>query len=158
MVANTNTQMIEVRQEKEAIAVIIQRLGGLPLALEHAGSYIFREQCTFQMYLKELEANISFHLSKDWKQGQESVFASWEMSLEVIRQRTPKAADLLSICGFLDHDDISEEFLRRGMGLENNGRYSFSIPPCTAFFHFYIPYPFPCSPLVIHFNDKFARY
>ena len=111
------------------MAAIIQKLGSLPLALDHAGSYIFRQQCSFRSYLKELQANINFHLNKGWKQGddQESVSASWEMSFNVLEQRAPKATDLLSICGFLDNEDICEEFLRRGMNIEDNGGYLHSF-------------------------------
>ena len=67
--------------------------------------------------MNQLESNISSgsHLST------ESVFASWEMSLETLRKRVPNAIDLLSICGFLDHEEISDEFLRRGM-VEKAGR------------------------------------
>ena len=116
-------------EEKKAITAIMRKLGSLPLALDHAGSYIFKQQCTFSDYLQELEANISLHLNKGWKRGddQESVSASWEMSFEVLQQRFPKAIDLLSICGFLDNEDISEEFLRRGMKIENNGECVFFV-------------------------------
>ena len=109
--------------------MIIKKLGSLPLALDHAGTYIFKLQCTFRSYLKELEANISFHLNKGWKRGddQESVSASWEMSFEALQQQAPKAADLLSICGFLDNEDICEEFLQRGMEIENDGGYFFLL-------------------------------
>ena len=119
----TNGKFIE---DEKAIVEIAQKLEYLPLALKHAGSYIFKEQCTFQGYLKQLEGNITFYLGGGWKQGDEnykqSVFASWERSLEVLRQRVPKATDLLSICGFLDNNDISDEFLERGMKLKMNGK------------------------------------
>ena len=74
--------------------------------------------------MTQLEANIAFHLNKGWIQDdKESVFASWEMSLEILTQRVPKAVDLLSVCGFLDNEDIPDEFLQRGMNLENNGKF-----------------------------------
>ena len=127
----TNTTLIDCRQEREAIDVIMQKLGHLPLALDNAGAYILREQCTFTSYSNELVSaeKVSFYLGKGWKQGgdKESVFASWEMSFKVLQQRVPQAADLLTICGFLENEDISEEFLLRGMGLENSGMYDFYI-------------------------------
>ena len=104
------------------MGAITQKLGFLPLALNQAGSYIFKEQCTFQEYLNQLEASITLYPGGDG----ESVFASWEMSFERLQQRVPKATDLLSICGFLDNNEISDEFLLRGMKLGHNGR--FSIP------------------------------
>ena len=95
------------------------------MALDHAGSYILRQQCTFRSYLRELEENITFHLDKGWKHSddEKSISASWEMSFQALEERFPEAAELLTTCGFLDNEDICEEFLRRGMGLNNsNGR------------------------------------
>ena len=142
----TDPRVIERNEEEKAIAEITQKLEYLPLAIDHAGSYILKEQCTFESYLEQLEENISFYLSKGWKEGgdKDSVFASWEMSLEVLRQRVPKATDLLSICGFLDNNDISDEFLQRGMNLKKNSKYRFFLvyltqPPSPV----YSPDPVP---------------
>lgn len=52
------------------------------------------------------------------------------MSYEVLTRRFPKAAELLSICGFLDNEDIAEEILWRGMELEENGRTLSLIYAC----------------------------
>jgi len=43
------------------------------------------------------------------------------MSFKAIHEKRPKAAELLLVCGFLDHEDIQEELLRRGLNLEKHG-------------------------------------
>ena len=67
-----------------------------------------------------------------------SVSATWELSFEAIKKQNPKAAELLLICGFLDNNDISEEFLQRGMKLPKNGTYiSLSITDKYPVYHLF---------------------
>jgi len=40
------------------------------------------------------------------------VFATWEISFKAIQEKSPKAAELLLVCGFFHHEDIPEELLR----------------------------------------------
>ena len=49
------------------------------------------------------------------------MFATWEISFKAIEEKNPKAAELLLVCGFFDHEDIQEKLLRRGLGLEKHG-------------------------------------
>ncbi|KAF8446930.1 hypothetical protein BGX38DRAFT_1093717 [Terfezia claveryi] len=102
---------------------IAQELGYLPLALDQAGAYIHMAQYSLGRYLIEYETNTSYLLSKGWKGGKQdrSVFATWEISFNTIQQKSPKAAKLLLICGFLNNEDISEELLKRGMHLGPHG-------------------------------------
>ncbi|RPB27891.1 hypothetical protein L211DRAFT_472359, partial [Terfezia boudieri ATCC MYA-4762] len=108
--------------EQTAATIIAQQLGYLPLALNQAGAYIHISQYSLSRYLKEYPNNASYLLSKRWKGGQHdrSVFATWEISFKTIQEKSPKAAELLLVCGFLDHENIQEELLRRGLKLENN--------------------------------------
>ena len=55
------------------------------------------------------------------RQHDKSVFATWEISFRAIQQTSPKAAELLLVCGFFDHEDIQEELLRHGLKLETDG-------------------------------------
>jgi len=55
------------------------------------------------------------------RQHDKSVFATWEISFRAIQETNPKAAELLLVCGFFDHEGIQEELLRRGLGLEKHG-------------------------------------
>ena len=80
-------------------------------------------QYSLSRYLKEYETNASHILSKGWKGGRQdrSVFATWEISFNTIQQRSPNAAQLLLICGFLNNEDIWEDLLKRGLKLEAHG-------------------------------------
>ena len=111
--------------EQTTASTIVQELGYLPLALDQAGAYIHIAQYSLGRYLKEYKTNAGYLLSKRWKGGKQdqdrSVFATWEISFNAIQQKSPNAARLLLICGFLNNDDIWEELLKRGMPLEAHG-------------------------------------
>jgi len=100
-------------------------LGYLPLALSQAGAYIHISQYSLSRYLKEYQTKADYLLSQGWTVGQhdKSVFATWEISFRAIQETSPKAAELLLVCGFFDHEDIQEELLRRGLKLEKHGMH-----------------------------------
>ncbi|KAF8473535.1 P-loop containing nucleoside triphosphate hydrolase protein, partial [Kalaharituber pfeilii] len=112
----------ECKFEEAAAAAIVENLGYLPLAIVQAGAYINIQQCLFSYYLREYEINANRLLSRKWRIGKDdrSVFATWELSFNAIKNQNPKATELLSLCAFLDNNDICEEFLRRGMKLAIN--------------------------------------
>ncbi|KAF8446560.1 P-loop containing nucleoside triphosphate hydrolase protein [Kalaharituber pfeilii] len=109
-------------EETAAATAIIENLGYLPLAIAQAGAYISVQQCLFSHYLREYKTNFNHLLSRKWKVGKDdrSVFATWELSFNAIKNQNPKAAKLLSLCAFLGNNDICEDFLRRGMNLATN--------------------------------------
>jgi len=74
-------------------------------------------------YLAQYQTNASYLLGKGWKGRKQdrSVFATWEISFNAIQEKSPNAAKLLLICGFLNNEDIWEELLKRGMNLESHG-------------------------------------
>ena len=81
------------------------------------------QQYSFSRYLEQYESNANYLLRKRWKgkKHDRSIFATWEMSFNAIEKENPKAAELLLVCGFLNNEDICEEFLRRGMKIEKHG-------------------------------------
>jgi len=95
----------------------------MPLALDQAGAYIHMSQYSLDRYLKEYQTNANYLLSTGWKGGKQdrSVFATWEISFHAIQQKSPEAARLLLLCGFLNNEDICEELLRRGTELQEHG-------------------------------------
>ena len=118
-----DTVLILTYSEQNTARIIAQELGYLPLALDQAGAYIQMTQYSLGRYLKEYKTNASYLLSKRWKGGKQdrSVFATWEVSFNAIQQKTPNAARLLLICGFLNNADIWEDLLKCGMKLETHG-------------------------------------
>jgi len=97
---------------------IAEAMGGLPLALEQAGSYIEETGCSLSGYL---------HLIKRQKTGMQSepgpvsanyyrsVASTWMLSFEMTRQANPVAAELLYLCAFLKPDKIYEDLLLAGV-------------------------------------------
>ncbi|KAF8418318.1 hypothetical protein EV426DRAFT_679825 [Tirmania nivea] len=105
--------------EQATANTIAQELGYLPLALSQAGAYIHISQYSLSRYLKEYQANASHLLDQGkMRSHNRSVFATWEISFKAIQEKNPKAAELLLVCGFFDHEDIPEVLLRRGLKLE----------------------------------------
>jgi len=98
-------------------------LGYLPLALSQAGAYIHISQYSLGRYLKEYQTKAGYLLREEWTAHDRSVFATWEISFKAIQEKNPKAAELLLVCGFFDHENIQEELLRRGLKLEKHGTY-----------------------------------
>ena len=125
-IPQTNISNLDI--EYESLKKIIHQLGNLPLALEHAGAYIYRRQYSFTRYLQEFENSIThiFNTSSNQKGNHNrSVFAAWELSFEAIQKENPAAAELLLLCGYLDNRDIPEMFLQKGLGLPEHGKISF---------------------------------
>jgi len=121
LIMDTETDNIYI--EQTAANAIAQELGYLPLALSQAGAYIHVSQYSLSRYLKEYQTKAAYLLSQGWtvRQHDSSVFATWEISFRAIQETNPKAAQLLLVCGFFDHEGIQEELLRRGLGLEKHG-------------------------------------
>ena len=101
--------------------------------MDQAGAYIHMTQYSLDRYLREYQTNASYLLGKGWKWSKQdkdrSVSATWEISFNAIQEKSPNAAKLLLICGFLNNEDICEELLKRGMKLKVHGM-------CCIYFHF----------------------
>ncbi|KAF8455035.1 hypothetical protein BDZ91DRAFT_746904 [Kalaharituber pfeilii] len=114
--------LTSARLDLEKLAPEERKLEEAAAVVAIAGAYISVQQCLFSHYLREYKTNFNHLLSRKWKVGKDdrSVFATWELSFNAIKNQNPKAAKLLSLCAFLDNNDICEEFLRRGMKLATN--------------------------------------
>jgi hypothetical protein len=99
---------------------IVEKLGCLPLAIDQAGSYLSKLQKPLHTFLPLFEENFNKTLSKKpsqavWQYGEETVVTTWEISFKAIQDSDPKAADLLLRCSFLASNDISVDFICRGL-------------------------------------------
>ncbi|WP_220200274.1 hypothetical protein [Ktedonospora formicarum] len=96
---------------------ITKELGGLPLALDQAGAYIERTQCSLSQYLHIYSTHRFALLESPGSLGSdhpESVAKTWSLSFEVVEQRSSGAADLLRLCAYLSPDAIPEEIITQG--------------------------------------------
>ena len=94
-------------------------LGGLPLALDQAGGYIERKQCSLERYLliyeqahERLLAESGF--PEDTTDYNYTVATTWSLSFQQVAQGHGQAAtDLLRLCAFLAPDDIPVPMLEK---------------------------------------------
>jgi hypothetical protein len=127
------TEFVDERIAKDLLVT----LGNLPLAIVQAGAYIrvhpgitLKKYCA--LYNKSAE---SLYAQRPppavWDYRNDTVFTTWEVSFDAIKEQDAQAAHLLLLCGFLAKDDIWEPLLRRGRNFPENGECTIS----TAFLH-----------------------
>jgi tetratricopeptide (TPR) repeat protein len=98
--------------------VVVQELGGLPLALDQAGAYMEETSSSLQEYL---DAYRSHRFALLQRRGgltsdhPEPVATTWALAFEQVERTDSMAADLLRLCAFLDPDAIPEEILLAGV-------------------------------------------
>ena len=96
---------------------LVEELGGLPLALEQAGSYIEETGCSLSeylpLYLRRRAALLKRQsaFSSDYTH---TVASTWVLSFQQVEQQSPAAAEVLHLCTFLHPDAIPEVILIEG--------------------------------------------
>jgi tetratricopeptide (TPR) repeat protein len=95
--------------EKTARA-ISRFVGGLALALEHAGAYVARSGCTLADYLAKLQATgiAAFKSAKAPNAYHSTVLNTWTVAMQQAGE-TRGARDVLALCAFLAPDDIPRD-------------------------------------------------
>jgi tetratricopeptide (TPR) repeat protein len=104
--------------EDRAIASkIVRELGGLPLALDEAGAYMYETKCSLSRYLQLYQTQHAALLKRrgtSLPYPVETVAATWHLAFEKVQQANPAAADMLRLCAFLSPDAIPEEIISVG--------------------------------------------
>ena len=104
-------------------AALVKALDYVPLAVTQAAAYIVMNQpfSSVQTYLTDLHCSAPSgfqQLEKDAGDprrvgaASSAIFSTWQMSFDVIRNKRPSAADLLSLMSFFDHQAIPEWVLK----------------------------------------------
>jgi tetratricopeptide (TPR) repeat protein len=102
------------------VAELLESLQYLPLAIAQAASYISEEDVTLARYLELLRpgnADAKLLLEQDYYDPKRhadihnSVFQTWKLSFDQIQQRTPRAAEILSLMSMLDKQSIPRQLL-----------------------------------------------
>lgn len=57
---------------------------------------------------------------------------TWEISFKAIKTDNKASAELLLLCSFLHNEDITEEMLRRGKELDNEGKSDSRFANCLV--------------------------
>ncbi|MBV9848078.1 MAG: tetratricopeptide repeat protein [Armatimonadetes bacterium] len=98
--------------DQRAARAISQELGGLPLALDHAGGYMDSFDCGSEEYLQLYRTDGRSYRDKSaypHDPERKTVFATFSLALRKVAETHPAAADLLYLCAFLAPDNIPEE-------------------------------------------------
>jgi len=106
-----------VPADRVAATVLVQTLGGLPLALDQAGAYIEETGCDLSGYVQRYHTQHATLLQRRGRlvTGHPApVATTWSLSFEKIEQANAAAADLLRFCAFVHPDAIPEEFITVG--------------------------------------------
>ena len=112
----------------EAAKKIVNELGCIPLAVDHAGAYIAAGKCNINRYLRQfslhcqtLMTDVTFKGASNYNQ---TVYGTWDLSFQQIQQRAKglfttrnaQAAQtailILQICAFYHHSNISKEIFQ----------------------------------------------
>jgi tetratricopeptide (TPR) repeat protein len=104
-------------EEMTNASVLVDLLGGLPLALDQAGAYIEETACTVANYVRAYRSRQSFLLNRRGSPAldhPDSVGTTFSLSFEQVQQVNPLAAELLQAFAFFAPDAIPDELLLNG--------------------------------------------
>src|SRR5271163_3681655 len=96
---------------------LARRLDGLPLALATAGMYLNQTADSFSDYLRLY--NDSWNDLELYSDGpldykDQTLYSTWNLSLQQVRSQDPEAAELLRLMAFLDNQDLWYELFQAG--------------------------------------------
>ncbi len=102
--------------DEKGSKALAEALGGLPLALEHAGAYVEEHSANFSGYLLLFQKRQKDVLGRAQPPtGYEATVATtWAISFVEVEKGSEAAAQLMNLCAFLAPDDIGREMLRSG--------------------------------------------
>ena len=89
----------------------MDKLECLPLAIDHAGGYIFTKMISLKEYLPLFESNVEKVLNRSLpvfglELDRDPVFMTWDTSLMAIEKADPVAITVLNYCSFYGNVDI----------------------------------------------------
>lgn len=111
LIKRTYSKIINSK-ENESIEKLAEELGFLPLALEQAGAYILRKQCTFENYLSSyLKYGLDLLEKSKPAHGKypHSVLTTWSINFEQVELESIASADLLRLSAFFNPEMIPIE-------------------------------------------------
>lgn len=103
--------------EREAAEALVNRLDGLPLALDQAAAYLEETGCGLDVYLDHYRTQHIMLLGRRGRLARDhpdSVEATIHLAYRRVRQTNPAAGELLCLCANLHPDGIPEEILGAG--------------------------------------------
>ena len=105
------------QSELEALEMLVNELGYLPLALEQAGAYIYANNSSFKDYLVSYNKRGLKLLEKspiDKSKYPESISTTWLMNFDEVKKKSEVSADILFASAFLNPHEIQSEIFYKG--------------------------------------------
>ncbi|KAN0104171.1 hypothetical protein V8E51_009916 [Hyaloscypha variabilis] len=98
-------------EEKAEATRIVEKLECLPLAIDHAGGYIFTKMISLKEYLPLFGRNARTVLNRSLptfglEQDHDPIFMTWDTSFTAIKKADPIAITILTYCSFYANGDI----------------------------------------------------
>jgi len=103
--------------------LLAEKLGDLPLAVDHAAVWRAQTGMPIEEYLRLIDEQLSPLLADDVPVGNypQSVARSWQLALDVLHEKSPAAAQLLTLCAFFGSAPIP-------MWIFHSGAYALEEP------------------------------
>ncbi|KAK6507913.1 hypothetical protein TWF481_006334 [Arthrobotrys musiformis] len=94
------------------VTEVVEKLGFMPLAITHAGCFIYELRIPVNEYLQYYDQAFKEAQSKiprlGWAYREDTAVTTWEVSFGEIKKRNEEAASLLLTCGYLNPNEIFE--------------------------------------------------
>jgi tetratricopeptide (TPR) repeat protein len=96
---------------------LVERLGGLPLALATAGAYLRRSTFSFERYLQEYEQtwNFDHHWPAKLPEYERTLYTTWEVSYRSLERENDNAAQLLGLLAYFSNRRFWYELFQAGV-------------------------------------------
>lgn len=102
----------------QAAKDLVKRLDNLPLALATAGAYLRASKMTFKQYLEEYGNRWNVNPNRPAnlvEYHDRTLYTTWNISYARLRESNERAARLLGLLAYFDHQHISGKLLRAGL-------------------------------------------
>ena len=93
----------------EAATALVNRLGGLPLALATAGDYLRQTCASLESYLRAYEEQwnqLKDCASELEEYSERTLFTTWNLSLDQVKTRHPEIAEFLKLFAYFGNEDL----------------------------------------------------
>ncbi|KGO45651.1 Tetratricopeptide-like helical [Penicillium expansum] len=96
---------------------LAERLGGLPLALATAGTYLRHSTLTFERYLKEYNTrwNVDPRRPAKLLEYEGTLYTTWDIPYSRLEKEDPDAAKLLKLLAYFDNQRLWYKLLHAGL-------------------------------------------
>ena len=104
------------RDDESSARKISKKLAGLPLALSHAAAYITQTQISLEEYFSIIESDYHLLDSKITRTDDdypETIYRTWQPSIDRIKQSNPFAIDLLGFLSAFDQNQFEISLLEK---------------------------------------------